>query len=46
MKSSTVTQFSSLSQASPVDYLPADTSNTAAAFFFAWKQGVLVLMEN
>ncbi|MFW0887943.1 UNVERIFIED_CONTAM: hypothetical protein MKS84_14735 [Pseudomonas sp. JL1] len=46
MKNSTVTQFSSLSQASPVDYLPADASNTAAAFFFAWKQGVALAGYN
>lgn len=40
MKNSTVTQLSSPSQTAPADYLPADACNTAAAFFFAWKQGV------
>lgn len=40
MKITTVPQLSSLSQSSHVARLPADAGNTAADFFFAWKQGV------
>jgi hypothetical protein len=40
MKNSTVTQLSSLSQPLPIDHLLTDVDNTAAVFFFAWKQGV------
>ncbi|MDU9027623.1 hypothetical protein [Pseudomonas mediterranea] len=40
MKNSTLAQLSSLSQPTRTDHLPAAADNTAAAFFFAWKQGV------
>ena len=39
MKNAPITQLSSLSQPKPAAHL-VDVDNTAAAFFFAWKQGV------
>lgn len=40
MKNSTASQLSSLSQHTPIIQPPINFDSTAAAFLFAWKQGV------